>query len=351
MKRSIIAISGISLGFLSPFLHADTVITSDGAKLVGKIKAISESSITLETQYAGNLEVKRENIVSFTTDEPLNVRLDGGSTVAGTVSKMEDGSLAVDGQDANVVTSVKSVTEAWQPADKDPAIVRIELENAKLARHWKNSISVDFLKKTGNTDRETIGAYIDSVMEGPNDTLNLYGHYIYGKENGEKTDDETIGGVRYSNYFYKYLGWYVRTELERDPFEDIRIRSTSGAGLSLRVINEELHKTVVNLGIAYRYESYTTNADDEGKVGLDVVITDDWTITSWLRESTKIEFVPAFDDFNDYLLRQDTGFEMPLAMSKVWMVRLGISNDYNNRPQPGREHLDTTYYARLMLKW
>jgi hypothetical protein len=32
-------------------------------------------------------------------------------------------------------------------------------------------------------------------------------------------------------------------------------------------------------------------------------------------------------------------------------VRLGISNDYNSQPRPGKEKLDTTYYTKFLLSW
>lgn len=46
----------------------------------------------------------------------------------------------------------------------------------------------------------------------------------------------------------------------------------------------------------------------------------------------------------------DSGFEIPLSAG-FWKLRLGLNNQYNSRPQPGREELDTTYYTRLVLNW
>lgn len=344
-------ISLVSLVVLPVLSFADTVITSDGATLIGKIKAISEKTISMETAYAGTIEINREKIVNFTTDEAVHVRFDSGNLASGIVSKEDPGKISVGAAEGEVVVGIPAIKEAWLPSDKDPEIVRFETEEEKNRRKWKTELSADLSKKTGNTDRESVGAYLDIKLEGPHDLLNFYGHYIYGKENGNKTDDETVGGISYSNYFTEHLGWYVRTELERDPFEAIDLRSTSGAGLSWRIINQELHKTVFDLGVSYRYETYTTNADNEGNVGLDLRLGDDWTITSWLREVTTIRYIPAFDDFNDYLLKQDTALEMPLGLSDVWRLRIGMSNDYNNRPKSGRDHLDTTYYARILLRF
>jgi hypothetical protein len=42
--------------------------------------------------------------------------------------------------------------------------------------------------------------------------------------------------------------------------------------------------------------------------------------------------------------------EVPLTAS-LWKMRMGVTNQYDGRPQPGREHLDTTYYTRLLLNW
>jgi hypothetical protein len=70
----------------------------------------------------------------------------------------------------------------------------------------------------------------------------------------------------------------------------------------------------------------------------------------WLTLDNSLAYAPALDDFDKSLITHDSSFAMPVGATR-WLLRMGVHNDYNNRPAPGRDHLDTTYYTRLLLKF
>ncbi len=57
--KILIAIIGFMMAVSASVLVADTVETRDGARLVGKITGITDKKITLDTTYAGALEINR----------------------------------------------------------------------------------------------------------------------------------------------------------------------------------------------------------------------------------------------------------------------------------------------------
>ena len=65
----------IALGITA---RADVVETKNGARIVGKIVRIAEGSIAIETEYAGTLAIKQNQVTSVTTDAPIAVRLAKG---------------------------------------------------------------------------------------------------------------------------------------------------------------------------------------------------------------------------------------------------------------------------------
>jgi hypothetical protein len=71
----------------------------------------------------------------------------------------------------------------------------------------------------------------------------------------------------------------------------------------------------------------------------------------WLTLDNSLGYAPAIDDFGNYLLTHDTSFVMPVGLTQHWTLRLGVDNDYNSEPAPDRDKLDTTHYARLLLKF
>ena len=110
-------------------------------------------------------------------------------------------------------------------------------------------------------------------------------------------------------------------------------------------------KVSARAGFAYRHESYS-NFNSEEFPSLDLGLDYQMTYKELFKLDTLITFVPDFGDFSDvYRLTQDTGVNLPILNKGVWSLRLGFSNDYNSKPVPGKEALDTRYYTRLQFDW
>jgi hypothetical protein len=60
--------------------------------------------------------------------------------------------------------------------------------------------------------------------------------------------------------------------------------------------------------------------------------------------------MPSIEEFSNFRVLHDSFYERPLAAS-LWKIRVGVGNDYNNEPQPGKKKLDTTYYTKFLLSW
>ncbi|MFM8354301.1 MAG: DUF481 domain-containing protein [Gammaproteobacteria bacterium] len=46
----------------------------------------------------------------------------------------------------------------------------------------------------------------------------------------------------------------------------------------------------------------------------------------------------------------ESALEIPLSTA-FWTLKLGMNNDYHNRPPHGVDSLDTTYFTSLILSW
>src|SRR4051794_22061889 len=94
---------------------ADVVETKNGARLVGKVLSIDGVSVSLNTDYAGTIKVKQSEVVSVSTEQPLNVRLASGTVLKGTVSGSGGGAVAIAGPDGSISTSVDKIAATWAP--------------------------------------------------------------------------------------------------------------------------------------------------------------------------------------------------------------------------------------------
>ncbi len=328
-----------------PALRADVVETRDGARLTGTITGVLDGKITLETAYAGTLEIDSAQVVAFSTDEPVFVRLASGNTMAGAVGTTADGRMKIQSEDGVMTTDISRVSMSWRPGDKDPMLA---IEDSKR-RKWSYTAAVNVSGKGGNSDESNIGLRGSATLQGPDDKLVFYGSYRRAEKNSETTDDETIGGFRYESFVAGDWGWYLRGEAENDEFENLDLRTTAGGGLTYRFINQENNRLTGRFGAAYRYQSFIDGSDSDD-LTVDIGLSHDYTWNDYWSLDTEINLNPAVNDFGNFVLKHDSVFVVPIP-NTFWAVGLGFGNDYNSEPPAGVDEWDYRYYASLILNF
>ena len=239
--------------------------------------------------------------------------------------------------------ALNQLQASWLPDTTPPQ------ESLFDTRHWVYQLGADLSGKSGNSDEQTTNIVGDMTLVSKVDELRFYGSYDTAQQDGNKTSDETIGGTSYTAFMYDPWGWYVRGELEKDRFEGIDLRTTIGLGGAYRAINTETHTLRYTFGLGYRHESYNNNVASDGSATLDTGLNHHWVVKPWLAIDNMLSYAPALDSFSNYLLIHDSALIMPIGASK-WTLRLGLHNDYNSEPAPGRDKLDTTWYTRVLLR-
>ena len=289
-----------------------------------------------------------DKVTSVATDAPVTTRLADETTVTGVTEIDSSKTIIVKNDQLATTAPLDKLKASWVPGATPPP------ESGYEAHRWLYTLGADLVGKNGNSDEMTTNVVGEALLVSRLDELKLYGSYQRSKQESTETSDQTIAGASYNAFMYDPWGWYVRGEVERDPFEDIELRTTIAGGLSYRPINVPTHMLRFFLGVGYRNESFTNGNDDNSVGTLDAGLSHRWILTPWLTMSNDLTYSPAFDDFGDYLATQDSALEMPVAAAtaaRKWLLRLGLRNDYKSQPEPGREKLDTTYYVRLLLRF
>lgn len=339
--ETLCALAGFFAGGV--FVHADTIETKNGARLVGTVKAVDGGSVVLETDYAGPITIKQSEIAKIETQAPLVIRLAGGTTMEGTLEASSDGRLVVKGRDGTITTTVDKVATTWAPGEQDPAAL-------KLLRRWKYEATFDISGKTGNSEQLGYGGGAKATLAGPQDTLVFYSDFAYQRTNGVKSEDRFRVGVDYSSYLSERVTWYARDEGGYDNVKDISFYNVAATGLGYDFIkNPPKQKLTGRAGLSYRFEDYgAPSNDDVRSAGLDLGLAHTYRFENAVMNNS-VTYVPAFEDFANYRAIHDSNLEFPLSGS--WKFRVGMSNDYTSQPSPGVEKLDTTYYGKFVLNW
>ncbi len=350
--RAVLALVSFALMIAAP-LAADVVETKNGARLVGKVTKIEDGKVHLTTDFAGDLVIKQSEVTAISTDAPVFVRLASGTVLEGTVAGEGD-TIKIAGADGVLTTQVAKVAASWGPGGEDPQVTAMKADLAARDRKWSLQTTFDLTGRSGNTNATGLAAGFTATLKGQKDALKFYGTTNYASSEDAagvetKTADELIVGVDYSTFFSEHAGWFMRQELERDNVEGVDLRSTTDAGFKYRAIKNDRQELNVRVGAGYRFESYSTGADNGGAVA-SLGLNNVFKVGSFTNLVTDLQYLPSIDDFADYRFVHDSAFEIPLSAG-FWKLRVGLNNQFNSRPQPGRKDMDTTYYTRLILNW
>ena len=324
-------------------LLADVVETKNGARLIGTVAKIDGSHVTLDTDYAGTLTIKQSEVVSLTTEKPLFVRLAGGTVMQGTLASTGGGQIQVTGGDGTISTTVDKVAMTWSSGSEDPAITAHQ-------RNWAYEVGLDVTGKTGNSEQLGTAVSARATLQSAQDTLQFYTALNRQESDGVKSADQFKAGVDYANNFSGKKSWYVRDEGGFDRIKDIDLYNVAAAGLGYDLLKSASQTLTGRVGLSFRYEGYGSPlVEDTRSAGLDVGFAHRIQFDRAIL-TTNLSYIPAFDDFANYVAYHESFFEMPISAS-LWKLRIGVSNDYQSETGPGVDNLDTTYFTRLILSW
>ncbi len=335
-----------ALLLLAGRLAADVVETKNGARIVGTITRIDDGAVLMKTDYAGDLTIKQSEVTAINTDAAVSVRLASGTTLAGKITT-QDGAVHIAGADGELTTKVEKVATTWSVGAEDPKVTALKKASE---RHWTYEVALDVTGKTGNKEQLGTAVSAKAEMKTAQDTLGFYTAYDRQVVDQVKSSDQFKAGVDYQNNFAGKTSWYVRDEGGFDRVKEINLYDIAAAGLGYDFIKKPEHTLTGRAGLSFRFEDYTNPAQESLKsTGLDIGLKHEWTFAN-SKLVNEFTFVPAFENFGNFRLSHQSAYEVPLV-APFWKLRIGIENDYNSKPGPGIEKLDTTYFTRLVLSW
>lgn len=339
----------LTLAFLSSLTAmADLVVTKDGSRINGRILGIEDGKLKIATSFAGEIEIPKEQIDQFSTEEEIFLSFESGESYRGVVSGSSGGDLVVKTDDGDLSTTLAQVAESWQPSATSPAERRRQAAMKELERRWAYEASVDLTGKSGNTESFGLAGSFTAELEGPHDKLRFFVSTNFEETDEVKAADEAMGSVEYEHNFSPNWNWYVRTALGRDAIKDIDLISNTAGGFGYIVSDTERRELTIRGGVGYRYEAYETR-DDLSSASLDFGIFHEEAL-SWGTLVNRVTYTPALDDFGNYRLIQDSSLTLPLEM-EGWRIRIGLRNAFDSEVDASLEELDTTYYVRMVLNW
>ena len=346
-------IAGVAFAALVVAASADTVSTSDGSRIVGRIERIAGGKIVLLTDIAGRLEIDTSKVTGLSTEGVVSVEFASGDTLVGSIVQSADpGGALVRSALGDIPISVADITLLWPEGSESPNLVATREEARAhveaLKPKWSTVLEAGATFTEGNTETLKGHGRLDVKRTTQDDLLHFYLAARYDEQDDKRTTNEYLGGAIYEMALARRWFWYARTELEFDEFEDLDLRATAAGGAGYHWLKQPGRKLKTTWGAGYRHESYDTERTEDDAVvdlGLDYRID----VGDWGQFTHAATYSPDIEDIDNYRLKFDTALTFPLKNDR-WSWKLGVRNEYNSQPQPGLERLDNTFYTSIVLK-
>ena len=338
---------------LFPILSkADRLETKDGSILFGTVIEAMDGNLSFQTSSLSKIEIPLSEIVSLSTSSNISIRDEDNRTYFGQSVPSSNQNFMIQNEKISEKLDFVNIQHLWTENTEDPRLLAAETKKQQLIKKWKNSVGFDLVGSSGNTDLFGAGLRLDSTYSNKISELDLFLSYNTQTTNGKTDTDETKGGAEYDALFHEQLAWYLRSDFEHDPIEQINLRSTGAIGLKYDWIETADYNVSTRLGTAVRYEDSTVKSvGDKTEPAFDLGLEYTYLLYEKLLLESELTLLPTADNLSDYLFNHDTALIFPLLPDNTWHIRSGLSGTYDSMPENDSEKMDLKYYLRLNFEF
>lgn len=343
----------LSLTLASLPMWGDTVTLKNGDKLTGKVISSDAATLTLKTDYAGDVKIKRDAIAALATDEPLNVQL-ADRTVVGAVAPAGEEKVVIQAPGAEAITAPLAEVAAFR---NDPSQRAWEREqerqsHPRLNDFWQGFISFSMAGASGNADTATYSTALAASRAAGKNKMALYFNQVYATQSTTEpfgaTASRLSAGYRVDRDVSRKLFVFGTSDFDYDRFLDLDLRSVFGGGLGVKVWKSDRGFLDIGSGGVFNREKFGSGL--VRRAG-EVLITEELglRVNSRLKLSQRVSLYPNVTDRGEYRLNLDTGASMPVFGWLEWNI--GFSSRFLSNPPPGLRSNDLLYTTGIRLSF
>jgi putative salt-induced outer membrane protein YdiY len=335
MQKYIITITAFAFMFC---VHskADQVTVENGDRVSGNIVKSDRNSMTMKTEFFGEVTIPWDSIREIISDQELFVTAANGQVLVGTVSTTGS-RLQVRISQADTVPVEMAVVETLRSqAEQDAYEAEIErLRDPGLLDFWSGYIDGGFSFSGGNADTSAIVTSMRTRRTTQRDRISIYATTLFAQNSNsgvtETTANAIRGGTRYEVTVSDRLFTFGFLDLEFDEFQDLDLRSVLGGGLGWHV--QDTDRTVFNVfsGGSFNQEFFTNETRRSGELVLGQELT--YRLVESTNLSERFSFFPNLSNTGEYRHQFDATLTTDIAKWLAW--HFTISNRFLSNPIPG----------------
>ena len=251
--------------------------------------------------------------------------------------------------------------KAWMMAGVAASVATAAWAQAPAAAPdplWKTIVTAGANVTRGNSETMLLNGAVISAFKQDKNEARLGVEANYGETqvtqgsgtNATKTTDTNVNNARAFGEYRRLLTErnyvYGRAELLQDDVASIDYRLSVGPGVGRYFLLSDVQKLSAEIGATYIKQKLDGKTDDTAALRLAERYDLKVSATASLWES--VEYLPAFDDFGQYLMNAEVGAEA--AMNTKLSLRVVLQDKYNSDPAPGKDKNDLVLIAGVSYK-
>lgn len=301
----------------------DEVKLKNGDRITGKITGLAGGKLVVETKAEGKVSIDWTQVLSVKSDDPLRLKLLNGDLVEGKASPSAEGKIKIDATDIEMAQVAKI---------NEPAV------------QWHGNLNLAAKGTDGNTLTKSFLVAAEGSLESESDVILLRGLFRYGQQNGLLSERNAYLLGKYQYKFNPTFYAYASEEFLSDTFKDIGAQSITSVGVGFEIIKESWVDLSAEVGIAYITTDFQA-AIDESHIGARLAARGRLALPLGFEAKDTVIVYPNFKYGPNFQVRNE--FTLGTSLGGGWNLLGGIITEFNNRPSPGLNNTDNTYFLGI----
>ncbi len=323
------------------FAHADTVVLDNGDRLTGTVIQVSGGAMEFRPEATNQaVTIRWDRIATFSSDGTLQVLLEDGTEIIGRAEKADQGRIRLVSDQLDEPVSVRTTAIASITGPDTPRRDRVRTTG---------NINAGGSLTRGNTRTETYNANGAFEARTNVNRFRLNGDVNQAKDNGDLSRDNASGTARYDHFVSQRLYLNTYTNLSRDRFKDLRLRTSVGAGLGYQFYDTAQRSLSAELGAGYVNQDYYAAENESNPGGRWALDYEERLMGGGLRLFHRQEGLVSLEDSDEFQVSTQTGVRFPLVLGMTGTVQANV--DYNNSPPGDSKKTDQAYLLTAGYSW
>jgi putative salt-induced outer membrane protein YdiY len=325
----------------------------NGDVLTGKIVKKETDRVIFHTDYAGDIPILWSDVVSVTTDHPVQIVLLDGTSVQGMLTASTPGSAKV------LNAKVRDEPQRQEIPEEAVPEANFDLESTKYLNptpdltgegmRWSGNITTGLTLTSGNSDTRQMRVDGETIARALQQRYTVSGYFNRAEDHGHNTLFNSRINGKYDHFFSKKWYGYANATFENDRFRDLRLRSTAGLGSGYQIFESPERNLSLEGGVNYIKEDYYEASDDQYPAVRWALRYDELFFTGKTRFFHEHEVLMGLKQSSQTLVFSKTGFRFPLIFNFNATAQYNLN--WDSSPAEGRKREDATLLFTLGYGW